>query len=75
MPLAEVKEFERRQSRVYVISDHPPEDEKVKFKTGRTIYMNRRLDGYHLCYLDGFYMYKVIILNGSYTTETKKNTG
>ena len=63
MPLVKLKEFQKRQSGVYIISDQAPEDEKIKYKIGRTIYMNKRLNSYHICYPDGFFIYKALLLN------------
>ena len=77
MPLKKLKEFRNRQTGVYVISPQPPEDETIMFKIGRTIQMNKRLNAYHICFVDGFYIYKAIMLNNTYKTKTvvdKKRT-
>ena len=71
MPLVRLKEFKNRQSGVYVISPQSPTDDTIMFKIGRTIQMNKRLNGYHLCFPDGYYIYKALMLNNTYKTRLK----
>ena len=71
MPLKKLKEFKKRQSGIYVISPQDPKDDHLLFKIGRTIQMNKRLNGYHLCFPDGFWIYHSIMLNATYKTTTK----
>jgi hypothetical protein len=71
MPLTRLKEFRNRQAGVYVISPQHPTDDTIMFKIGRTIQMNKRLNGYHLCFPDGFYIYKALMLNDTYKTRLK----
>ena len=56
MPIVKLKEFKVRQVGIYVISPQSPENDTISFKIGRTIQMNKRLNGYHLCFPDGFYI-------------------
>jgi hypothetical protein len=72
MPIVKLKEFKVRQVGIYVISPQAPEDNKISFKIGRTIQMNKRLNGYHLCFPDGFYIYKALMLNDTFKTQTKE---
>jgi hypothetical protein len=69
MPLVRLKEFRKSQAGVYVISPQPPEDETIMFKIGRTIQMNKRLNAYHICFPDGFHIYKALMLNSSYNPK------
>ena len=71
MPLARLKEFRNRQAGIYVISPQLPTDDTIMFKIGRTIQMNKRLNGYHLCFPDGYYIYKALMLNDTYKTRLK----
>ena len=63
MPIVKLKEFKVRQVGIYVISPQTPEDDKISFKIGRTIQMNKRLNGYHLCFPDGFYIYTALMIH------------
>ena len=73
MPIVKLKEFKVRQVGIYVISPQAPEDDKISFKIGRTIQMNKRLNGYHLCFPDGFYIYKALMLNDTFKTQSKED--
>ena len=35
--------------------------------------MNKRLNSYHICFPDGFYIYKALLLNETYKTKTKQD--
>ena len=72
MPIVKLKELKVRLVGIYVISPQAPEDNKISFKIGRTIQMNKRLNGYHLCFPDGFYIYKALMLNDTFKTQTKE---
>ena len=77
MPVVRLKEFRTRQAGVYIISPQPPTDDIIMFKIGRTIQMNKRLNSYHLCFPDGFYIYKALMLNDTYKapiTKTNQKT-
>jgi hypothetical protein len=43
----------------------------IHFKVGRTIQMNNRLNSYHLCFNEGFYIYKALMLNDTYDYKNK----
>ena len=73
MPIVKLNEFKVRQVGIYVISPQPPEDDTISFKIGRTIQMNKRLNGYHLCFPDGFYIYKALMLNDTFKTRSKED--
>ena len=68
-----MKEFVDNQKGIYVISRYAPEYKKDKkiFKIGRTILMNRRLNEYHLCFPNGFYIYCGLTLKNQKLSKKK----
>lgn len=63
MPLAKIKELQDVSlAGIYAISHMKPKKGKIDFKVGRTIDFRKRLNGYHLCYNEGFYIYAVLPL-------------
>jgi hypothetical protein len=71
MPLAQIKELEGNNSGIYVISPESPDDQKRNFKIGRTINMRKRLNNFHICFNEGYYIYAVLPLADKYTQRTK----
>ena len=75
MPIVKLKEFKNRQAGIYVISPTDSNDAKdadlIHFKVGRTIQMNTRMNGYHICFNEGFYIYKALMLNDTYDYKNK----
>ena len=52
-----------------------PADDNPAFKVGRTISMDKRLNSYYICWNEGFYIYRALLLNdtyGRYTMEEKR---
>ena len=76
MPIVKLKEFKNRQAGIYVISPTDSNDAKdaelIHFKVGRTIQMNNRLNSYHICFNEGFYIYKALMLNDKYDYKNKE---
>jgi hypothetical protein len=73
MPVAKFTEFKHRKAGIYVISPQPPTDDSIEYKIGRTVQMEKRLNSYHICYNQGFYIYKAIMLNDLYKTKNKED--
>ena len=46
---------------LYVISPEPPEKHPTLFKIGKSINLKRRLNSYHICFPQGFYIYTLLI--------------
>ena len=80
MPLAKIKEFNNTSEMgIYCISDsdagdYAPDD-KINFKIGRTVDIRKRLNAYHICFNDGFYIYPTLLLNDKYNTLKLKLKG
>ena len=74
MPLAKIYEIERSSKcGIYCISESPPEEKgKKMFKIGRSIEIKNRLNGYHLCYPNGFYIYFCLLVKK--TEFSRKNS-
>ena len=65
MPIKYIPELaaKRFQSNagIYVISEHPPTKKGPKFvKIGRSIDIRKRLNDYHLCFPNGFFVWMLI---------------
>ena len=73
MPLAKIYELERSSKcGIYCISESPPEEKgKKMFKIGRSIEIKNRLNGYHLCFPNGFYIYFCLLVKK--TEFSRKN--
>jgi hypothetical protein len=72
MPIIKLEEFKDRQMGVYVISaDKPSKTGKNMYKVGRSIQMDKRLNSYHICFPDYFYVCKALMLDDGFTTKTK----
>ena len=48
---------------LYAISPSPPSRKKTSFKVGRTTNFAKRLNDYHICFNDGYYIYCILPLN------------
>ena len=73
MPIARYVEFYKRQQGISVISPQNPKDKEIAFKVDMTTGMNQRLNSYHICFNDGFYVYRALVLNDIYSARTKEN--
>jgi len=68
MPLAQIKELKSvSNAGLYCISPEPPCNLDQNFKLGRTIDFRNRLNGYHICYNKGFYIYCILPLSKKYS--------
>lgn len=74
MPLAKIDELVGiSNGGLYCISPDPPcEGASTDFKIGRTIDFRKRLNSYHICYNEGFYIYAVLPLSKKYKMDTKE---
>jgi len=56
----------KSQSGLYAISpEKPPKNKKTDFKMGRTVNFTKRLNGYHICWNAGYYIYDLLPIRPS----------
>ena len=61
MPVKLDELYGRAVGGIYAISDDPPEKRgKKNIKIGRTISFKNRLNAYHTCFNQGFYIYALL---------------
>ena len=65
MPIADIYELrDKSNGGLYAISPEAPNKRgKKMFKVGRTINFRKRLNDYHICFNEGFYIYAILPLN------------
>ena len=72
MPIAKIKELKNVcNAGIYCISSTEPKKGLIDVKIGRTIDFKNRLNAYHICWNEGFYIYDVLPLHKKYKLKTK----
>jgi len=77
MPVVDLLEFKnyprKSPAGVYVISPDDVYEPNIRYKIGHTIDMKNRLNNYHICFNDGFFIYHALLLKKEkYPNRTKK---
>ena len=63
----------KSQSGLYAISpDKPSKKKKTDFKLGRTVNFTKRLNGYHICWNKGYFIYAILPLRPSLFSANQK---
>ena len=61
MPIADIPELRHTSNAgLYAISPEPPSKKKTSFKAGRSVNFKKRLNDYHLCFNEGYYIYCIL---------------
>jgi len=61
MPIADIPELRHTSNAgLYAISPTPPSKKKTSFKAGRSVNFKKRLNDYHLCFNEGYYIYCIL---------------
>ena len=55
----------KSQSGLYAISPQKPSNKETDFKMGRTVNFTNRLNGYHICWNKGFFIYALLPIRPS----------